>query len=486
MKLPQTMNAYEEGLLGGITVKNWIKGANAAVLSLAVVGIFILLTLFLNSVPGIQWDLTANKKFTLSDQTITTLKNLEQEIHAIAFTDSGQGVVTRQIKDLLDEYQKRSSKFTWEEVDPRSNPSLAQKYEIGSYGTIVFESGEQTKSVTSSELFGYGSQQTSYTFSGEAKFTQAIMDLTSGQKHVAYAITGHNELTLSDAYTFRSGLENEGMEIKELNLFTEAAIPEDAETLMILSPQKDISEQEAQLIIDFVKDKGKLYMTLGLAEDMQNWVNWNKVLEAVGVKNENALAVESTQTLSTDPFTIVPQYGYHDIVNKLSEQRAIVAFPVAMALSDLSDVEGLKLSSFLSTSSEGYGKTDLTPFTSANVTITQDIINKADGDLEGPLKLAYAVSTEEDTPKAVIIGNGLFLRDDWISEQGNRDFALNSAGWLNEQKELVTIRPREEAIPDQVYISVSKQKLIFWGTVAAFPLFFLVAGGFVWWRRRRG
>lgn len=466
-------------------MKTWMKGTNAAVISLAAVGIFILLTIFLHSLKGVQWDLTANKKFTLSDKTITTLENLDQEVHALAFTESGQGVVSRQIKDLLDEYHKLNGKFTWEEVDPKKKPSVAQKYEIDAYGTIVFESGDKTKSVSSSELFGTGSEQTSYTFDGEAKFTQAILDLVSGEKHIAYVITGHNEITLNDAYEFRRGLENEGMELRELNLFEKGAVPEDAETLIVLSPQKDISEKEGQLIQDFVQNKGKLYMTVGLARDMEKWTNWNKILKAVGIENKNALVIESAKTLSSDPLTIVPQYGYHDIVSKLSEQKAIVALPVAMALTASAEQTDYKATSMLKTGDQGYGKTNLPLFTAAGAKVNEKDIAQGEGDLKGPLDLAFAV-TKADKPKAVVIGNGLFLRDDWIGEQGNRDFALNSVGWLNEQKELVTIRPREEAAPQQVYIAASKQKLIFWGTVVAFPLAFLLTGGIIWWRRRRG
>jgi ABC-type uncharacterized transport system involved in gliding motility auxiliary subunit len=468
-------------------VKTWIKGANAAVLSLAAIGIFILLTIFLHSLKGVQWDLTANKKFTLSDKTISTLSGLDQEVHAIAFTEEGQGVVSRQIKDLLDEYHKRSGKFTWEEVDPKKKPAIARKYEINAYGTIVFESGEKTKSVSSYELFGTGENQTSYTFSGEARFTQAILDLTSGEKHIAYAVTGHNELPLAQASEFRRSLENEGMELKELNLFTRTAVPEDAETLIVLSPQKDISEKEAGLIQDFVKNKGKLYMTVDLVKDMDKWANWSKVLDTVGIKNQNAITVESAKTLSSDPLTIVPQYNYHDITEKLSEQQLIVAMPGAMALTPAAadQTGGFKASSLLKTGDQGYAKTNLTPFTT-NTRITQDTIKKTDADLKGPVDLAFAVTTQEDKPKAVVIGNGAFLRDDWISEQSNRDFALNSVNWLNERKELVTIRPREEQAPEQVYIALSRQKMIFWGTVAVFPLAFLALGGFVWWRRRKG
>lgn len=43
-------------------MNKWLKGANAAVLSAAVLGIFIIATIFLYSAKGLQWDLTKNKK----------------------------------------------------------------------------------------------------------------------------------------------------------------------------------------------------------------------------------------------------------------------------------------------------------------------------------------------------------------------------------------------------------------------------------------
>ncbi|MGO4271439.1 ABC transporter, partial [Paenibacillus sp. TAF58] len=70
-------------------MNKWIRGTNATVLSIAVIGIFIILTIFLHSLKGFQVDLTKNKSFTLSEQTVATLKNLNQDIHIVAFTNSG-------------------------------------------------------------------------------------------------------------------------------------------------------------------------------------------------------------------------------------------------------------------------------------------------------------------------------------------------------------------------------------------------------------
>lgn len=465
-------------------MKNWLKGTNAAVLSLAVIGIFIILTIFLHSLKGVQWDLTASKKFTLSDSTITTLNNLQQDVHVIAFSNPGQGVANRQVTDLLEEYHKRNSKFTWEEVDPKQKPTVAQQYQIDRYGTIVFESNGKTKNVYSDELFASGSTQGSYAFSGEEKFTQAIMSLTSGEKRHAYLLTGHGELTSQQAAVFTRSLTNENIDVKDLNLLKDAKIPDDASTLFILSPQKDISAQELQLVQDFVKGKGKLFFTLDVTKDMDKWTNWNAVLQSLGVKNQNALVLETRQTLMTDPLTIVPDYGYHDITQKLSEQNRIAVLPGALALAAEQGGE-LTPTALLHTSDQAYAKTNITTFTS-NTKITADMLKKADADLKGPFDLAYAVADKDNKPKAIVVGNGAFLLDQLINEQGNTDLALNSVAWLQEQKDLVTIRPREEAQLQQVFITPDKANLIFIGAVIVFPLLFLATGGVIWWRRRKG
>jgi len=87
-------------------VNRWIRGTNSAVLSAAVVVLFVLSTLFLGSRTGLQWDLTANKRNTLSEKTITTLRNLKTDIRVLTFFESGNQVGSRQILDLLKEYSK--------------------------------------------------------------------------------------------------------------------------------------------------------------------------------------------------------------------------------------------------------------------------------------------------------------------------------------------------------------------------------------------
>jgi len=465
-------------------MKNWIKGANSTVITIAVVGIFILLTLFLSSLSGLQWDLTANKKYTLSDQTLEVLKSLDRDVHVIAFTEQS-GSVSSDVSGLLDEYQKRSKRITWEEVNPIKEPSIAQKYEVTSYGTVVFESGGKTVSVSSYDLYNYNNYDYSYTFNGEAEFTSALIKLTSAKEYKGYFLTGHGELTVSQAYTLQRGLSNDNMTLTDLNLVKDGAIPEDADTIFVLGPVYDLSDEETEKLLNYLDNGGKLFMTIGIVDGMEGWTNWPKIMEKVGIKSQSALVVESgDQALANDPFTIIPNYGIHDIVNKLDEQNRIAVMPASLALTT---VEGSNLTAkvLLRTSNNAYGKTNLSYFTSATQ-IPRDAIAKAEGDLEGPLNIAYAIEDADGNPKAVVVGNSAFLQNSILQLQGNLDFALNSVGWLQERQDLVSIRPREEAALEQAYIKPNEAKWIFYGTIVAFPLLFLVAGSVVWWRRRKG
>lgn len=463
-------------------MNKWIRGTNAVVLSAAVIGIFVILTIFLHSVKGFQLDLTQNKSFTLSDQTIETLKNLDQDLHITVFTNSGESpFITRQVTDMAQEYKKHSSKITVDEYDMLKEPSKARQYGVDQSGTLIFEMGDQRQTVDFYEMFIVGQQQDgSYQFSGEEKFTQAITHLTSKEKHIAYFLSGHQEVPLNQLTLLRSSLQGANYEVKELNLLREGKIPEDAQILFLIGAQNDVSDKEAELIDAYLKDKGKIYMALGFNKDMAtSWKNIDGIMNAYGIKDQHAIAIEAKQTTLFDPLTIIPEYGNHSITTKLSDYNLLTMMSLAVSLQAEEATGGTKSSVLLSTTSQAYGETDIPG-------LLQSKTKKDDVDITGPLNLGYAVEDKDNKPKAVILGGSTFLMDQEIQNQGNRDFALNSIGWLQEQKDQVTIRPRQGDAYQQALITAGQADTIFYGTLVIFPLVFLALGGLIWWRRRQG
>ncbi|RKN78920.1 GldG family protein [Paenibacillus ginsengarvi] len=463
-------------------MNKWIRGTNATVISIAVIVIFIIVTLFLNSLKGIQWDLSANKKYSLSEQTISTLKKLDKDIKVTMFTggtSTDEGIMYRDIRDMLNEYEKRSGKITFEEIDPNRDPAKAQQYQIDQPGTIIFEMGDKQKKVYSYELFMQGQAQGSYNFNGESKFTQSIMGLISDVKHPIYFLTGHNEIPAAQIGSFRSSLEGESYSITELNLFKEGKIPDDALAVFILGPQTDLDAKETDLLKEYVKGKGKLFITTGYSKDMQNMKNLDDLLAFMNVKNTKSVVIENGRTLYNNPLTIVPNVQFHTITNSLADSGRVVVLPVASSLSTDTGNPDWKANSLLKSSDKAYGELDLNQLTSNSP--KQDA-----NDLKGPLDMAFAIMDKDNKPKSVVIGNTQFLADQIISEQGNRDFALNSISWMQEFTENVTIRPREEAALQQAFIMPNKAKMIFYGTIVIYPLAILALGGTIWWRRRKG
>jgi hypothetical protein len=463
-------------------MNKWLRGTNAVVLSAAVIGIFLILTIFLHSVKGFQVDLTKNKSFTLSDQTISTLKNLNKDIHVIAFTNSGQNTfATRQVTDMIQEYKKYTNKITYDEYDMLKQPTMAKQYGVDAGGTLVFESGAQKQLVNFIDVFIPGqANDGSYQFSGEEKFTQALTSLSSNEKYPVYVLSGHQEIPLTQMNVLKTSLEGENYTVNDLNLLRDGKIPADAQMLLLLGPHTDLSDKETELINAYLKDKGKIYIALSFNKDMATqWKNIDAIMNTYGVKDEHAVAIEPKQTTLYDPLTIIPEYGSHVITQKLSDYNLLTMMSLSISLNANPDNKDWTTTALLNTTDKAYGETDINLLTQSKT--TQDA-----KDVKGPLHLGYAVESADKKPKAVILGSSNFLVDQEIQSQGNKDFAMNSVGWLQEKKDQITIRPRQGDAYQEALMTPAKANTIFYSTILIFPLLFLLLGGFIWWRRRRG
>ncbi len=155
-------------------------GVNTFVLTISFIVIVVVVNLIANK-HNIRKDLTKNKIYTLSPQTLKIIKNLKRPIKITAFCQEGTEY-KQKIKDLLTEYKNNTKMIEINFIDPDSNPSMAQKYGIRSYGTVVFESDSKRKDVGQSDIFSYnytslygdGSEE----FRGESEFTSAILSIS--------------------------------------------------------------------------------------------------------------------------------------------------------------------------------------------------------------------------------------------------------------------------------------------------------------------
>ncbi|MDN4619800.1 GldG family protein [Paenibacillus sp. PsM32] len=471
-------------------MKKWIQGTNAVVFSVAVIGIFIILTLFLNSIGTFQVDLTKNKQYTLSDQTITTLQGLDQNVEALVFLNSQDAeVYTREVTDLLAEYHKVNSKLEVKTYDLLTNPTLAKQYGV-TESAVVLKKGDTTKIVPVYDMFADGAgasdmsaesaeASASYQFSGEEKLTSGLLSLSSSTTHKAYLLNGHNEFATTDMSTLMSHLKEEHITVSDLSLLQEGSIPKDANLLMIIGPQNDLSDGETKLIKQYLNNGGKLFLSLGFNEKMSSsWKNLDSLMSMYGVKDTHAVAVEPKDTSLYDPLTIIPDYRQHEITAKLAANKMYTMMSLSIGL-QLEAVKGWTTTPLLTSSSNSYGETNLSG-------LLESKTERDTKDLAGPFDLGFAVTDAKGEPKAVILGGSTFMMDQEIVQQANLDFALNSINDLLGNTNKITIRPQVQEQYQTANLSLSQAKIIFIGTVIVFPLLFVIVGIVLWWRRRRG
>jgi ABC-type uncharacterized transport system involved in gliding motility auxiliary subunit len=111
-------------------------------------------------------------------------------------------------------------------------------------------------------------------------------------------------------------------------------------------------------------------------------------------------------------------------------------------------------------------------------------------DTPGPLTLAGLViartSPAENVrqPAILFIGDSDFASNAYLDFSGNTDFMLHVMAWMAEEKDLLTIAPKDVAL-GTFLLTVAQSNALFAVQVLGLPSFFLAAGFVVWRRRRR-
>src|SRR3989475_7062954 len=94
------------------------------------------------------YDGTANKRYSVSDQTAKIARGLKQDATITYFNQSTR---FQQGKDLFDQYTNLSPKVHVKYVDPDKDPQIAREAGIKSYPTAIVQIGakkEEAKGMT--------------------------------------------------------------------------------------------------------------------------------------------------------------------------------------------------------------------------------------------------------------------------------------------------------------------------------------------------
>ena len=219
-------------------------GLTSVLMSVAFVAFIMIAYWVIKTINPQAVDLTELRKYELSDQSKQLLATLPEEIHAVGYYTVEQKSQQDEADLWLRQYAQASNgKFTYEFIDPDRNPLAAQDARSG---TVVFKRGDQKSEAS---------------FMDEESLTTALVRLLAGKARIAYLITGHGERTTDDFTEQGLGrigqvMENANVTLTPLNILEKAAIPEDADLIIVAGPTSQFAPAEVEAISAYL-DKGK-------------------------------------------------------------------------------------------------------------------------------------------------------------------------------------------------------------------------------------
>ena len=276
MKKPSIKKPNIKNILPKWSSKNIRKGSYSLGISVVVLAIAVVFNLVVGKLPA-QYrnvDLSQTKLSTIGDTTKELVSALDQDVTIYQIVESGKENET--IQKLLERYAGLSSHVKVETMDPVLHPNFVSEYTEDDLAdnSLIVVGEKRNKVIPYADMFestvNYQTYQYETTgFDGEGQVTSAISYVTTDSLPIMYTITGHEEGDMTE--DMKSAIEKENIEMKDLNLLTEESVPDDADCVMLFSPQNDLSEEEADKLITYMENGGKaVIITSYLNKEMPN------------------------------------------------------------------------------------------------------------------------------------------------------------------------------------------------------------------------
>jgi ABC-type uncharacterized transport system involved in gliding motility auxiliary subunit len=458
-------------------------GTLAATSVLVVLGILVAIN-YIGAKQNKRWDVTANKQFSLADQSKNVLAKLDSPLQVMVFAQEPE---FPRYQDKMKEYEYASKKITTEYIDPDKKPTVAKQNQIQQYGTIVFNYKGRTERVTSDS---------------EQDITTGIIKVVTGQQKKIYFTQGHGEKDNGsaerDGYNaIAAALGRENYTVDKVVIAQQGAVPDDAAVVIVAGPRTDFFPPEIEALKTYLGKSGKLLLELDPPDktDSAPLTNLIALAHDWGMDVGTDVVVDVSgmgRLIGTDASVpVAANYPSHPITQRFS---FITAYPLSRSITPVSGgVNGHTAQTFIETSPRSWAETDIKGLVSSG----QVALDESKGDKKGPVSIAAAVSAAVTPPDAkaadpsapkpetrvAVVGDSDFAANSGLGIQGNRDLFMNVVGWLSQQENLISIRPKE-ADDRRITLTATQQSNIIWLSLLIIPACIFGTGVYTWWRRR--
>lgn len=420
-------------------------------------------------------DITQANRNILTQGSVNVLNQMKEPINITVFATkddaSGGDNFRKGMIDFVARYQRAKKNVHLTFINPSEEPKLAQDAGIKNDGEVVVEYQKRVEHITPPIA--------------EQEMTNLLVRLSRTNQQAVMYLDGHGERNLIGVKNFDLGefgkqLEAKGFKFANPDLTIAQAVPSNGAMLVIAGPQVDVSEVEAKKIKAYLEAGGNLLWLL----DDNNLHGLQEVADYLGLQVSPGIVMDmaSAQYGADARVSFASLYGEHAITNNFMLRTL---FPEAHEVTARgNDDNGWKVSNLVEVAPNGWLSSDKL---AKNV---KPVFNEKK-DKRGPINIGVALERTygKKGQRIVVMGNGNFLSNTFITNGGNLDLGVNMVNWLAGDDKLITIQPMPLKDINVTIPDTDSGRIIAWTVFHGFqyfiPLAMMIAGFFLWWKRRK-
>ncbi len=415
-----------------------------------------------------EFDLTSEKRNSLTDQTIKVLEMVKAPLELVVYAKREEW---KPMVDLLKLYEAKSKKIKITAVDTDIRPDLVKAKKISQNGTV---------------LINYNNVESRFLIADELSVTNALLKAVRNENIILYMVTGHEELSCAE--TTQEGLselcaklETQNYEVRALDLTKTKAVPADASAVMILGPVTGFLNSEVEQLEKYLAGGGSLFLGLAPAFKAEIYDNLTNLAKPYGLTLGKDVVIDRTSTVQGSEATIpiITMYEHEHPITRQFNLRTV--FPLSSSVSRIVGNDAATIIAFTSSFPGSWAETDLKGVTAGKAEF------KEDQDVKGPIGLLgvgerVGGSAARDS-RFVLLGSSSFLINAYQNQSGNSTLFLNTISWMVNDEGIISFnRPGIEEYP--VILSSQHIQMIFVIAIILVPIIFFGCAIFIYRRRR--
>ena len=429
--------------------------------------------------------MSSTKIYEISDTSKDLLKELDHKVTltVLAVKDETDDRITT----FLSKYAGLSKNVSVKWIDPVLHPSALTENNAEK-DTIVVKCEDTGKSTTVAfsdiivqdmSSYYYTGSASESEFDGEGQLTSAINYVISDASQTVYRTSGHGESTFST--TISDLMKKNNYNVEELNLVMNTEIPDDCDLLMMYAPTNDLSQEEADVMKNYLKSGGKVMLILGdtTSEQLPNLMG---ILSDYGMKEADGYIADPKRCYQGNAYYLFPQLSVSgDLANGISSQMVLLVNTHGLELSDPAR-DTISVNAFMSTTNNAYAVTEDAQ-TEGSYTlgaVATESISKDDAEDEN------STDDSETLESRLTVISSASMIDSQITDAfttlENTTLFMNAVTANFDGVKNISIEPKSLSVE---YNTVKHSGLLSLLVIFGVPIVLLIGGFSVWYRRRK-